>query len=247
MHTWRSLAAAHNSGPRPARPTMVIVHCTEGPTAEGAARWFANPASAGSAQVVVDDAEVWRCVDDMTVAWHAIGFNTVGLGLEIAGFTAWTRDDWLAHQPRLVEAARIHAGWNRCFGIPLVESLTNGYHSHRGLPGNDHTDPGLGFPWDFYLDQVKLFMGVKPAPVVAKARPYGTSLRLSLPNGKHYGGWTSDQSHGFDGPALGPLRWLARRKQAKPGTVLTWRGGRFDQPDKLPAIAREILKRTETR
>lgn len=241
-HTYRSLPAAHTSGPRPANPTLVVVHCTQGVTAEGAARWFANPRSAGSAHLVVDDHEVWRCVDDMVVAWHAVGFNTIGLGLEIAGFAEWSRDEWLAHEPRLVEAARIHAGWNRVYGIPLVESTSRGCHSHAGLPGNSHWDPGSGFPWDRYLAQVSEWMGATPE---RGPRPYGRSLRLYLPNGKRYGGWTKEESAGFDGSALGPLRWLARRKQAKAGTILTWRGGRFTDIDKLPGVAGEILRRTE--
>ncbi len=245
MHTWRYLDAVHTSGPRPTPPTLVVIHCTQGATAEGAARWFANPRSAGSAQVVVDDAEVWRCVDDMVVAWHAKGANTNGLGLEIAGFAQWAHEEWMAHQPRLVEAARIHAGWCRSYGIPLVESTSRGYHAHAGLPGNDHWDPGEGFPWDFYLDSVRRFLVPELPPEAG--RPHGRSLRLVLPNGKSYGGWTKAESAGFDGPALGPLRWLARRRVAKAGTVLTWRGGRFDQPDKLPGVARAILKRTENR
>ncbi|WP_217923767.1 N-acetylmuramoyl-L-alanine amidase [Miltoncostaea oceani] len=244
MHTWRTLPAVHTSGRRPAPPTLVVIHCTEGSTAEGAARWFANPRSGGSAHVVVDDVEVWRCVDDMAIAWHARGANTNGLGLEIAGFARWTREEWMAHQPRLVEAARIHAGWCRVYSIPLQEGTSRGYHTHAGLPGNDHWDPGPGFPIDFYLQQVRRFLNVAPTPPAPKVRPHGRSLRLALPNGKTYGGWTKPEAGGFDGPALGPLRWLARRKTAKPGTVLTWRGGRFDQHDKLPAVAREILKRT---
>lgn len=245
MHTYRSLPAAHTSGPRPAPPTLVVVHCTEGATAEGAARWFANPRSAGSAHLVVDDHEVWRCVDDMVIAWHAVGHNTIGLGLEIAGFARWTRDEWMGHQPRLVEAARIHAGWNRMYGIPLVESTTRGYHSHAGLPGNDHWDPGSGFPWDFYLNQVRQHMNGIPEP---GPRPYGRSLRLHLPNGKRYGGWTKDEvPAGYDGAALGPLRWLARKKEAKPGTVLTWRQARWTNPGDLPGVAKEIIKRTETK
>lgn len=246
MHTWRRLDAAHNSGPRPAAPTLVVIHCTQGATAEGAARWFANPRSGGSAQVVVDDVEVWRCVDDMVIAWHAKGANTNGLGLEIAGFAEWTREEWMQRQPRLVEAARIHAGWCRLYGIPLVESPTRGYHTHAELPGNDHWDPGPGFPMDFYLDQVRRFVGAPPEPVTPE-RPHGRSLRLVLPSGKRYGGWTKDESAGFDGPALGALRWLARRSSAKPGTVLTWRGGRFTDPDDLPKVAKSILKRTESR
>lgn len=244
MHTWKTLPAAHDSGPRPAKPTLVVVHCTQGQTAEGAARWFANPRSAGSAQVVVDDVEVWRCVDDMVIAWHAKGANTIGLGLEIAGFAEWSREEWMSHMPRLQEAARIHAGWNRTYGIPLVESVTRGYHSHAGLPGNDHTDPGRGFPWDAYLDLVRCFDQL-PEVTPPKTRRGGRTLRLVLPNGKSYGGWTKAEAANFDGPALGPLRWLSRRKAARPGTVLTWQGSRFTDPAKLPGVAREILRRTE--
>jgi hypothetical protein len=192
--------------------------------------------------VVVDDHEVWRCVDDMVIAWHAVGHNTIGLGLEIAGFAQWTRQEWMEHQPRLTEAARIHAGWNVKYGIPLVESTSRGYHSHAGLPGNTHWDPGPNFPWDFYLGEVRRYLAIPSEP---GPRPYGRSLRLYLPNGKRYGGWTTEESAGFDGPALGPLKWLARQDAAKPGTVLTWRGGRFDKPDDLPMVAATILNRTE--
>lgn len=243
MHTWHTLPAVHTSGRRPAPPTLVVIHCTQGSTAEGAARWFANPRSGGSAHVVVDDQEVWRCVDDMVIAWHAKGANTTGLGLEIAGFAQWTRGEWMEHQPRLVESARIHAGWCRVYGIPLVESTSRGYHTHAGLPGNDHWDPGPGFPMDFYLDSVRRFLNVKPEPPT-KNRPYGRSLRLTFPNGKRYGGWVKGEAHGFDGPALGPLKWLARANRARPGTVLTWKGGRFTDIDDLPKVAKEILRRS---
>lgn len=244
-HVWRSIRAAHYTPGRASPISLVVVHCTEGSTAEGAARWFANPRSAGSAQVVVDDEFVYRCVDDRDTAWHARGANSIGLGLEIAGFARWSRDEWLAHMPRLREAARIHAGWNRAYSIPLVESTTRGYHSHAGLPGNDHTDPGAGFPWDVYLDAVREFSGL---PVEQGPRPYGRSLRVFTPDGRRFGGWTkAEVPRGWDGPALGPLRWIARQTnpaKLEQGLIVTWRGGTFDEPLKLPRVARTILERT---
>lgn len=142
-------------------PRLVVVHCTEGSTAAGAAGWFQNPAARGSAHVVVDDEYVFRCVHDHEIAYHAKGHNTIGLGLEIAGFARWGAAEWLDHKPRLTEAARIHAGWNLKYEIPFEWSTSRGYHSHDGLPGNDHWDPGPNFPWQFYRSEVQRFMGVK--------------------------------------------------------------------------------------
>lgn len=248
-HVWRHRQAAHYTRGRPAPPTLIVIHCTEGATAAGAASWFANPASAGSAHLVVDDQEVWRCVDDADTAWHAKGVNSIGLGLEITGFARWTEDEWMQHEPRLIEAARIHAGWSRAYGIPLTRSETRGYHPHAGLPGNDHTDPGAGFPWDFYLSQVRRWLDT---PVEAGPRPYGRSLRLvrGRPGEKRHarwGGWTEQEvPAGWDGPALGPLENLARgRGPVTEPFVLTWRGGTFNDPTTIRRVARTILSRTE--
>jgi len=244
MHTHLTIRPRHGlwEPGRSSRITHVTVHCTEGATAKGAASWWQNAAAGGSAHVVIDDEFLIRAVNDADTAYHARGVNAYSLGLEIVGFARWTRDEWLDHPERLEEAARIHAGWCNAYAIPLVWSTRAGFHSHAGLPGNDHTDPGDGFPWDAYVENVRSFLEGEPV------REGGRSLRLFLPNGKRYGGWTREESAGFDGPALGPVKWLARRRRpAKPGTVLTWKGSRFDDPADLPAVARTILNRTEDR
>ena len=231
---WFNLPARYFTKGRPGNPTLVVIHSTEGDTAGGAARWFQNVNAGGSAHVVVDDAEVYRCVDDADTAWHAIGFNSIGLGLEIAGHASWNRDEWLDHMPRLTEAARIHAGWCKAYDIPLVESTTRGYHSHKGLPGNDHTDPGTGFPWDVYLDLVKGFLSdeTKPEPL-----PYGGSLRLSITPaiaGKTVtAGW--DES-------AGPLKWIAKNG-LKPDTkaAIAWRGNVWRGPVAVSNVAKHLV------
>ena len=61
----RRFTAVHNSGTRPlSRITHIVIHSTEGDTAAGAATWFANPASGGSAHVVVDDHQCFRTLED---------------------------------------------------------------------------------------------------------------------------------------------------------------------------------------
>lgn len=250
MHTWRTLLSPNLNRGRPVPPSLVVVHCTEGATASGAALWLSRPTTGASCHVAVDEQFVYRVVNDADVAWHARGVNSISFGLEIVGFARWSRAEWLEHLSTLTEAARIHAGWCRAHGIPLVQSMTRGYHSHAGLPGNDHTDPGPDFPWDVYLDLVRGFLGQAPE-VAAGDRWGGRSLRLvrGEPGEDRYarwGGWTVDEvPAGWDGPALGPLTSIAALK--RPTDVpflLTWQGGKFDDPGDLPRIARSILTRS---
>lgn len=165
-------------------PSLVVVHCTQGDSAGGAAQWFTNSAARGSAHVVIDDTSAYRCVNDMDTAYHARSVNSYSLGLEITGYASWTTEQWMEHKPRLMEAARTHAGWNLKYGIPMEWSVTRGYHSHKGLPGNDHTDPGDGFPWDFYVATVKATM----AGAVMNPPEFGNTLRIRMPDGRVYGG-----------------------------------------------------------
>lgn len=242
-HEWltiRPRAGLWLPGRPVARPQLVVVHSTEGGTAAGAATWFQNAAARGSAHVAIDDEQAIRCVDDLDTAYHAIGVNGIGLGLEIAGYARWSRSEWLDHKPRLLEAARVHAGWCRLYEIPLVQSTWRGYHSHDGIPGNDHHDPGPGFPWDFYLGAVRATL----AGSVLDPPQYGRTLRVRFPDGRVYGGWTKDEA-AYQGPAGGALRWISRQhpSRIKPGTVIIWRGSAFRDPAKLPMVARTIMNR----
>lgn len=231
---------------------MVIVHCTEGQTAAGAAGWWARPyvkpGTNGSAHVVSDDEVTYRAVDDDQVAYGARGYNYNGFHIEICGFAnrepggkVWTRDVWLEHPERLEQAATFHAAANLRYGIPLVESLTNGYHSHRGLPGNDHGDPGLNFPWDHYLARVRAHMvgqvsTPKPAPLEG-----GNTLRviLRVPGADEpyvsVAGWPA---------SLPVMRALADRGIKKPGKVeitFTWQKGVWRAGGQWGGDPREVL------
>lgn len=227
-HTYHYKPARYfTKGRRGLNPSLVVVHCTQGSTAAGAAGWFQNPAAGGSAHIVVDDTEVYRCVHDRDTAWHAKGHNTIGLGLEIVGFAQWSAEKWMSHKPTLIEAARIHAGWNKKYGIPFVWSTSRGYHSHDDLPGNDHYDPGPNFPWAFYRQQVRRFMEDKP-----DRAKLGRTLRLILPDGRRLGGWTKDEvPKGYNGPALGAMKWIKKNRRVPLGTVFTWNGVRREDPD----------------
>jgi hypothetical protein len=158
-------AAAHHGGRRSmALVRLIVLHSTEGSSARGAAAWFANPASAGSTQLVVDDRECYRTLPDDVVPYGAPGANEDGLHLEMAGFAGWTRAQWLERgEDTIRRAAALAADWSATYGIPLVfvdadglkrkeSGVTTHWEVTRGLNGGKgHVDPGPGFPMDVFM------------------------------------------------------------------------------------------------
>jgi hypothetical protein len=162
--------AAHDSGPRQRPPRWIVVHSTEGSTAEGAASWLASAAAGGSAHLVVDDRECYRLLPDGLIAWGAPGANQLGLHIEFTGYAEWTREDWLAHNIMLARGAHLIAEWCRHYRIPArwvgpagLLVLRSGITTHADVtrafrarfPWANHTDPGPGFPRDVLLARVR--------------------------------------------------------------------------------------------
>jgi hypothetical protein len=165
----RRFTAVHNSGRRPVSGiTHIVIHSTEGDTAEGAATWFADPASNGSAQLCVDDRECFRTLDDDRIPFGAPGVNTNGFHIEHAGHSEWTREKWLTHEKTLRRGAFKAAFHALKFNVPLrllnandLRQGKSGFVTHATAtlaftPGG-HTDPGPGFPLDHYMDLVRRF------------------------------------------------------------------------------------------
>lgn len=157
-------SAAHHGGKRSmSKVRLIVLHSTEGSTAKGAASWFANPASAGSTQLVVDDRECYRTLPDDVVPYGAPGANEDGLHIEMAGFAKWTRAQWLEHEDTVRRAAALAADWSATYGIPLVyvdaaglragkSGVTTHWQVTKGLNGGKgHVDPGPNFPLDVFM------------------------------------------------------------------------------------------------
>lgn len=143
----------------------MVIHDTEGGTAESVARFFATTAQA-STQLVVDDSACYRCVPDLVIPWGAPGVNTSGLHIEHCGFAHWERREWLTHLPMLKRSAGHAAHWARTYGIPLrwvgplgLKLRRSGFTTHadasKAFTPGGHTDPGVGFPKDTYLHLVR--------------------------------------------------------------------------------------------
>lgn len=153
-------------------------------TAEDCAQMFKTMTRQASAHVCVDNNSAVRCVSDSDTAWAAPGANSDGLQLEMAGFAKQTREQWLdSYGKALMEvAAMACADWANKYKIP-VRKLTQaqlragqkGFTSHADVSAvykrSDHSDPGKGFPWDYFLVRVEDFLdgdpdATKPDPTV---------------------------------------------------------------------------------
>jgi N-acetylmuramoyl-L-alanine amidase len=166
----RDFTAIRTSGTR-ALSTIrwIVIHSTEGSSARSSAQWFTNPETQGSAQLVVDDRECYRTLNDDIIPWGAPGANTMGWHLELSGKAAWSRSQWRDHKKTLRRGAFKAAQHAKQFGIPIkmlsaadIRQGRKGFVTHAlctqafNTPGG-HTDPGSNCPLDEFIDMAKKF------------------------------------------------------------------------------------------
>lgn len=181
---------------------QIVIHDMEAPegplTAENVANYFHTTDRKASAHICVDNNSEVRCVSDEDTAWAAPGANASGLQLEIAGYARQTFDQWTDaySSAALTRAAKLVAAWCRKYDIP-VRHLTDVElaHGSKGIVGHadvsrvfrksDHSDPGTGFPWKWFLAEVRSQLETSPQPQAVPAYPgllkkgsRGTPVRL---------------------------------------------------------------------
>ena len=161
----------------------IVIHDMEAPKSEGRARqvahYFQNPSRAGSSHVTVDDKEIIQCVLDNNIAAGAVGANTHGLHIEQPGYAAENPAQWddPYGKAAMENAADVAAQWCHKFGVP-VHHLTNEEYGagQKGIlghlqvtqeaqakhqPNTGHTDPGLSFPWTYFMGRVQFYYDQK--------------------------------------------------------------------------------------
>lgn len=147
----------------------VVLHSTEGGTADSIARYFQSPNAGGSTHLVVDDDECQRCLANTTIPRGAPGANTTGFHIEQCGYAHWTRGSWLFHKPTLERAAYKTALHCKKFGIPGIFRTADGLKAGRrgvtthnectrAFGGGTHWDPGTGWPRDLFMRWVRDYL-----------------------------------------------------------------------------------------
>lgn len=164
--------ASRSSGTRPKGAVKwIVMHSTEGGTAASIARYFASKTAKGSAHLVVDDKDCYRCLSNDQVPWAAPSANTSGFHIEQCGYAAWTTEEWEKHLPMLHRAAYKAAVHCAYFKIPArfctaadLKAGRKGITTHaevsKAFPNNEgnHHDPGVGWPRALFLGLVKHYL-----------------------------------------------------------------------------------------
>ena len=157
-------------------PRFVVLHTAENvpdfdPPDQGAENVAAYGASTSRASwhATSDSDSIIPMLPDEYTAWHARGYNSGGLGLEIATQASrWTHD--LANNPAWVDrtldnAAIVVAGWCDRWDIPArlvprssVDRGVYGITYHMFLDPGRRSDPGDKFPLEILLQKVESLM-----------------------------------------------------------------------------------------
>lgn len=154
------------------RIDLIVLHSMENSEKPRAARnvaeWFAGAdAPPASAHYCLDAVETIQCVREQDVAWAAPGANHTGIQIEHAGRADQTASQWsdpfstamLAQSVML--CADVCARWS----IPAQfvtfnglragkRGITTHYHVTLAFRKSTHTDPGPGFPTEWFVAQV---------------------------------------------------------------------------------------------
>ena len=160
----------------------VVMHVTAGlqdlgmtgtdESAEGTNRWALSTGARVSWHRISDSDGVERCLPSWAVAWHAKGYNSNTVGLEISNRDA----KWAGKPAAWIKwttwyAALAVADWVVKYKIPLRRATkaeldkaiaTNGapvgFIDHSRL-SDIRVDPGADFPWTQFFGYVKAIIG----------------------------------------------------------------------------------------
>lgn len=152
---------------------LIVLHSMESPEtntiAENiAAGWQRSDSRVASCHYCVDNDSIVQCVRLEDTAFQCMNANANGIGVEHAGKAFQTRGQWLDTYGLLMLdlSARLVANLCKQFDIPprMAEFrsatdptvITTGITLHSVVPKHGtHTDPGPGFPLQWYLLQVQ--------------------------------------------------------------------------------------------
>ncbi|MCY9512317.1 N-acetylmuramoyl-L-alanine amidase [Paenibacillus larvae] len=94
------------------------------------------------------DGDITQMVRDKDIAYHAREANSYSIGIEHEGYIdnpSWYTDTMYR------SSAKLTAYLCDKYGIPKDRAHIQG---HSEIPGNDHTDPGPNWDWNYYMSLV---------------------------------------------------------------------------------------------
>jgi N-acetyl-anhydromuramyl-L-alanine amidase AmpD len=166
-----------------------VIHTTESGEGSiwGVVNYLRRPDVQVSAHYVVGDQQkkgspwttVVRMVPETEKAWTAKAANPYFIQYELVGRASRKRAEWLTkYRAQLETTAALVADDVLQYGFPIRRDIP-GIVGHSDLEayGNDHWDPGPGFPWDVFLDDVRRFVriaDVRPEPVAVEGGAGGS-------------------------------------------------------------------------
>jgi hypothetical protein len=161
----------------------IVIHTAEnvadtiGPDggAESVANYGATAARSVSWHATVDKDSIIPMLPDHYKAYHVIGYNESTLGIEQAcQASGWATypPDWVSGV--LSNAAEVVRGWCVAHNIPVkriskaeYDAGGSGILAHADLDPSRRSDPGVGFPWDRFLNIVKEGVDVMTSEEIA--------------------------------------------------------------------------------
>ncbi|MFG1889021.1 N-acetylmuramoyl-L-alanine amidase [Micromonospora sp. NPDC049051] len=146
---WISAHGGNYAAGRSSRITTVVVHVTQGSYA-GTISWFQNPSAGVSAHYVVksSNGEITQMVREGDTAYHARSANPYSVGIEHEGYV--DNPSWFTESMYRSSAALTRYLCDK-YGLPKNRTAIKGHHE---MPGNDHTDPGPHWNWNYYVSLV---------------------------------------------------------------------------------------------
>lgn len=211
------------------KPSLIAVHTNEGPnpadvfpdrTAENLCRWMDDQEV--SYHKVVDDDSVVHYVPDDRASWALRSGNRRSLNICFMGYSRFSRNEWMRHEGMLKLGSIEVRSWSDRYSIPArklqpheVRADQSGICGHvdwtLGKNDGGHTDPGGGFPWDYFLSLIygnlHIPAGTPPFPL-----PPGHYFGLVSGPKESHGGY-----YGNERPSIKLIQQALIRKGYVPG------------------------------
>ena len=159
--SWPFIQAVNYTPANRTSVDWIVIHSMEVQKRSGVAKnvaaWFAgDSAPKASAHYCVDNEQIYQCVKETDIAWHAPGANQKGIGVELAGQASDTWDDQYANDV-ISNGIKLVSDLADRWNIPKVVVLdldlakgVRGITTHaevsKAFKLGNHWDPGPNFP-----------------------------------------------------------------------------------------------------